>query len=229
MFCLNMAGHVVSPWSLMTTRDTSPAVKALRINLSYHHWRQEVWKFLLRFTKLMFYLFDAMSLWIVGIKAVLGAIKLGANSTKETSAWKMFGLDMTSNVMFVGWRVSTFRAEPSAGHNFSRNHLIHISSWKRLDYTQKVQTLLSMVPWNMRCQSVSAGAKLWAVTAIKSRGLNVFSLNMFVEISLRLWHVSTLDTSPHSETIFIDILGHQGRDCLWKELNGNTEKWLKAL
>ena len=165
-----------------------------------------------------------MSLWIVGIKAVFGAIKLGANSTKETSAWKMFGLDMTSNVMFVGWRVSTFRAEPSAGHNVSRNHLIHISSWKRLDYTQKVQTLLSMVPWNMRCQSVSAGAKLWAVTAIKSRGLNVFSLNMFVEISLRLWHVSTLDTSPHSETIFIDILGHQGRDCLWKELNGNTEK-----
>ena len=170
-----------------------------------------------------------MSLWIVGIKAVFGAIKLGANFTKETSAWKMFGLDVTSNVVFVGWRVSTFRAKPSAGHNFSRNHLIHISSWKRLDYTQKVQTLLSMLSWNMRCQSISAGAKLWAVTAIKSRGLDVFSLNMFVEISLRLRHVSTLDTSPHSETIFIDILGHQGRDCLWKELNGNTEKWLKAL
>ena len=43
-----------------------------------------------------------MSLRIVGIKAVFGAIKLGAKFTKETSAWKMFGLDMTSYVVFVG-------------------------------------------------------------------------------------------------------------------------------
>ena len=172
--------------------------------------------------------FGAMRLWIVGLKAVLGAIKLGAKFTEEPSIWKVFWLDMTSNVVFVGWRVSTLQAKPFSRLNLSGNHGIHISSWKRLHFTHKVQSLLSMLSRNMSCQSIFAWTKLWAVTAIESRGLNVFSTDMFGEIILEFRHMSALETSPHSETIFINILGHQWRDWLWKELSWNAEKKMET-
>lgn len=165
-----------------------------------------------------------MRLWIVGLKAVLGAIKLGAKFTEEPSIWKVFGLDVTSNVVFVGWRVSALQAKPFSRLNLAGNHRIHIISWKRLNFTHKVQSLLSMLSWNMRCQSIFAWAKLWAVTAIESRGLDVFSSYMFSEIIFEFRHMSTLETSPHSETLFINILGHQWRNWLWKELSWNAEK-----
>ena len=165
-----------------------------------------------------------MHLWIVGLKAVLGAIKLGTKFTEEPSIWKVFGLDVTSNVVFVGWRVSTLQTKPFARLNLSGYHRIHISGWKRLIFfTHKVQSLLSMYSWNMSCQSIFAWAKLGAVTAIESRGLNVFSPNMFREVRLGFRRMSTLETSPHGVTIFINILGHHWRNCLWKELNWNAE------
>ena len=165
-----------------------------------------------------------MRLWIVGLKTVLGAIKLGAKFTEEPSIWKVFGLNVTSNVVFVGWRVSTLQAKPFSRLNLSGYHGIHISSWKRLHFTHKVQSLLSMLSGNMRCQSIFAWAKLWAVTAIESRGLYVFSCYVFGQIILEFRRMPALQTSPHSETIFINIFGHQWRNRLWKELKWNAEK-----